>query len=165
MPTQRPVQYLSQLPGPAGVAQTLELMSRLVKHGKKHPAVRQQAADLTRGLKQKDYLGEIRLIHQFVRDRIRYVRDVRGVETLHYPEIVLEQGYGDCDDKSVLASSMLEAVGAPTRFVAVGYLPGTYCHVLPQVRVGKKWLSVETTEPVELGWFPPNMAAKMVRHN
>jgi len=120
---------------------------------------------LTRMLKQKDWMGEIRALTHFVRDRIRYVRDINGVETVHTAEKILEQGQGDCDDKSILLASLLEAIGHPTRFVAVGLKPHRFSHVYVETKVGNKWLPLETTENVAIGWSPPNVKSKMIIFN
>lgn len=106
--------------------------------------------ELVKPLKQKDYLGEATLIHAFVRDRVRYVRDPKGVETLHTAEQMLLQRQGDCDDKTVLVAAMLETIGHPTRIVAVGFAQG-YCHVFPEVQIKGTWYTVETTEPWQFG--------------
>lgn len=154
----RPQMVLMGIPsGREGVAATLRLMSRLVEQGKKTPAVRSTALQLTRYLPQKDYRAEISALHAFVRDRIRYTRDIRNVETLHTAEQVLLQGQGDCDDKSILLASMLESIGHPTRFIAVAFKPGRFSHVLTEVRPGNSgpWIALETTEPVGVGWRPP----------
>lgn len=92
---------------------------------------------------------------------MQYVRDTRGVEVLHTPEWLLKQRAGDCDDKSVLLASLLEAIGFQTRFVAVGPAPGIFAHVYVEVRIGNEWVPAETTEPVPMGWEPPNVAARM----
>jgi len=160
----RPTKYIPQRPGSAGVAQTLDLMRKLTREGKKNQLIRELAVKLTRDLPQKDWMGEVAAIHNFVQNHIRYVRDVRGVETLQEPQVTLDVGSGDCDDKSILAASLLEAIGHPTRFVAMGFLPGNYCHVTVQTRIGPNWRTVETTEPVQLGWVPPGLRNVMVRH-
>lgn len=87
------------------------------------------------------------------------------METLHEAQQILKQRSGDCDDKSILLASLLESIGYPTRFVAVGHQPGVYSHVYVEVRPMGKWIALETTNPVPLGWAPPNMASRMVRHN
>jgi len=156
--------------GKAGTRQTLRLMSQLVKAGKKNMLVRQLALRLIDGKKQKDRAGEIKKIHAFVRDRIRYVRDIRGVETIHSAQRILKQRQGDCDDKSILLASLLESIGHATRFVAVGFKPGVFHHVLVQTTApgrwnSPKWLNLETTEPVKPGWKPANVVSRMVVHN
>lgn len=151
--------------GEEGTRQTLKLMSGLVKDGKKSLPVRLLALRLVENNQQKNWLGEVRNIHAFVRDRIRYVKDIRGVETLQTPEKTLEIGQGDCDDKSTLVASLLESIGHPTRFVAVGFRGAGFAHVLVETKIGNKWVAVETTEPVELGWFPRNISLQMRWHN
>lgn len=152
--------------GVQGVKQTLKIMRQLVRDGKKSLIIRRKAQELTAGLNQKDFLGEIRAIHRFVRDHIRYVKDVNGVETLHTPEKVLEFGQGDCDDKSVLVAALLESIGHPSRFVAISQSKGNFCHVYVETRIGRsnKWITVETTEPVELNWQPKKVSEKLIAH-
>ena len=161
----RPNKLINQANGRAGVRQTLKIMSELVSEYKKNQFIRETAVNLTAGLPQKDYVGEVRRIFNFVQNQIRYVRDVRGVETLQTPLVTLELKAGDCDDKSTLAAALLESIGHPTRFLAMGFLPGSYSHVTVQTRIGPKWIALETTEPVEMGWIPKNILNVMVRHN
>jgi transglutaminase-like putative cysteine protease len=152
------------------VRATLEKMREFVNHGKKQPVIREKATALTQNLEQKNYLAEIAALHQFVRDEIRYVRDPANVEMLHWPERVLEQRHGDCDDKSVLLAALLESIGHPTRFVAVGFRnPNEYSHVFVDTyyrpsrgwagRPG--WMTLETTENVPMGWRPPGIVAAL----
>jgi transglutaminase-like putative cysteine protease len=160
-----PTTLLEIADGPEGTRQTLRIMRQLVRAGKVSPLIRTTAVDIVGGLRQKDWLGQVKAIHEFVRDRIRYVRDIRGVETLHTPERVLEQRAGDCDDKSVLASALLESLSHPTRLTAIGFKPQKFSHVYPETKIGEKWVTVETTEPVKLGWEPRNIVSKMVIYN
>ena len=152
-------------PGARGTLQTLRLMRQLAKAAKKNHIIRRLAMSLTSGLDQKDYAGEIRNIHSFVRDNIRYLKDIRGVETVQTPEKTLEFQAGDCDDKSLLTAALLESIGHPTRFVAMGFNNGGYCHVYIETKIKDKWIGVETTEPVEIGWYPPNQTSRLVINN
>lgn len=139
-------------------------MSKLVREAKKLPEIRQTALSLIRRNGQKDRVGEVRDLHAFVRDRIRYVGDVRGVETLHTPIKLLEFGQGDCDDKSTLLAALLESISHPTRFVAVGFSPGRFDHVYVETKLRDKWIGLETTEPWPMGKVPPSVT-RMVQHN
>lgn len=150
--------------GKAGISQTLDVMRDLVRAGKKSLTVRQLALSLVKGLPQKDYAGEVKRLFYFVRDHIRYVRDIVGVETVHTPDEVLANGQGDCDDKSILLAALLESIGHPTRFVAVGFKPGQLSHVLVETKIGNRWVSLETTEPVAPGWQPKKVVERMERH-
>lgn len=151
--------------GPAGVAQTLRIMRRLTREGKKNWVIRRKAMDLVQNNGQKAYGAEVRDIFHFVRDQIRYLQDIRGIETLSAPHITLELGQGDCDDKCVLLASLLESINHPTRFVAISLRPGIFSHVLVETKIGRRWVALETTEPVEMGWYPPGVLARMVEHN
>lgn len=146
---------LSAIPsGKAGTLKTLEIMRRVVLSGKKSLPVRHTALFIVDGLYQKDYLGEIKAIHKFVRDCIRYTRDIRGVETVQIPELTLRIKKGDCDDKAILIASLLESIGHKTRFEAIGFIPGRFSHVYVSTLLNGKWIPLETTEPVPMGWLP-----------
>lgn len=156
---------LLELPeGVAGIKATLDLMREIVIEYRKNEMVRELTANLVKDLRSKDYAGEIRKVHEYVRDQIRYLRDVHEVETLHTPDEILFRKQGDCDDKSILVASMLQSIGHPVRFVAIGFAPGEYEHVYPETRIGNRWVSVETTEDVNVGWNPDNVQARMVVH-
>ena len=161
LPT-RPRAFLAAIDsGPKGVYQTLRIMRYFVRTGKKDMLVRQKALSIIKNRPQKDFAGEVQDLHKFVRDSIRYVKDIAGVETVQTPDITLEIGQGDCDDKSVLLASLLESIGHPTRFVAVGFRPGHFSHVLIETKIGARWIPLETTEPVPMGWYPPRVRARM----
>lgn len=121
-----------------------------MRQGRENGQVRQLALQLVKGLAQKDYLGEAKKIHEFVRDKIRYVRDPNKIEALHTVEQLLVQRQGDCDDKSILVAALLEAIGHKTRLVAIGFNRG-FCHVYPEVNIRGTWYAVETTEPWQFG--------------
>jgi transglutaminase-like putative cysteine protease len=153
--------------GSAGTAATLKEMVKLARQYKKDVGVRQVAAQLVRDLPQYDKLGEIRALHAFVRDSIRYTGDIRGVETLQTPKATLEMGVGDCDDKSTLLAALLESIGTPARFVALCMNgAGNFSHVLAEARYGPpgKWMPLETIRPVDAGWYPASVTKKMIAH-
>lgn len=150
-------------------------MRNLVREGKKNPLVRQTALLLIEGLPQKFHIGEIKRLFNFVKNRIRYVKDIRGVETLHSPEVLLKLKQGDCDDKSILLASLLESIGYQTRFVALGFQPPiktangfktkNYSHVFVEVFNKGKWIPLETTENVKIGWSPKNAKSALIVYN
>jgi hypothetical protein len=151
--------------GKAGTVATLKIMRDVVKSGKKSLVVRNTAISLIGELPQKDWFNENKILHRFVRDEIRYVKDIRGVETVQTPDVTMQIKAGDCDDKSVLLAALLESIGHPTRFVAIGFAPDDYVHVMVESRIGTAWVPLETTEPVEMGWYPKNVKARLVINN
>jgi len=151
--------------GKAGTVATLKIMREVTKAGKRALPVRNLALSLISELPQKDWFNEVKILHRFVRDKIRYVKDIHGIETVQTPEVTLALRAGDCDDKSVLLASLLESIGHPTSFVAVGFKPDDFVHVYVETRIDKTWLPLETTEPVEVGWRPKNTVSRLSIHN
>lgn len=151
--------------GKAGTVATLKIMRQVTKAGKTSLPIRNLTLSLISGLAQKDWFNELKILHKFVRDQIRYVKDIRGVETVQTPDVTLALRAGDCDDKSVLLAAMLESIGHPTRFVAIGFKPDDFVHVYPETRIGTSWIAAETTEPVEVGWTPKNVISRLVVYN
>lgn len=148
---------LQSLPsGVEGVRATLNIMRRLTREFKKNIVIRELALSLVKNEKPKDWINEIRRLYEFVRDDIRYVRDIQGVETLATPLKTLEYAQGDCDDKAVLLAALLESIGHPTQFIALAFNQMGFSHVIVETRLGRQWIALETTEDVDLGWKPPN---------
>lgn len=143
--------------GKEGIIDTLKMMSGLVKKYKSALFIRQLAVEITGHLRSKDYWGEVDAVQRWVRNNIRYVRDIRDVETLHTPDVILSNRAGDCDDQSVLVAALLESIGHPTGFMAFGFMPDDYVHVYAITRINRSWFSVETTENVPVGWRPENI--------
>lgn len=157
---------LAQIPdGKAGIRETLRVMSRIVKDWKKEPLIRDKAISLAASVPGKNFTGEAREIFLWVRDNIRYINDVTDIETVSTPDYTLFNSAGDCDDQSVLLASLLESIGHPTRFVAIGFEPNTYEHVFVQTKIGNRWYSMDPTEEQEFGWQAPDFTEWMYEHN
>lgn len=142
--------------GTTGIYQTLAAMRQMVNHCKTDPQIRQAATSTVFLTPEKDEIAEVRAVFEFVRDRIRYVKDIYGVETLSTPDKTLEGMIGDCDDQTTLLAAMLEAIGYPTRFVIAGYSGRDFEHVYLQVWIQGHWISLDPTEHHPLGWEPPD---------
>lgn len=142
--------------GRQGTYLTLRYMAEIVRHWKRSPDMRSLAIQIVAGVDEKDYRAEACALFAFVRDRIRYIQDVNGIETLSTPDVTLRTGAGDCDDKGILLATLLESVGHQARFVAMGWSdnPEVFSHVTTETKVGSIWVNCETTEAVEMGWIP-----------
>lgn len=151
--------------GKAGTVTTLKIMRGLVRRYKTAPSIRTLAQILTRSLPDKKYTLEADTIFKYVRDKIRYVRDVNGVETIQTPIQTIKLGSGDCDDKSLLVATMLESIGHPTRFIAVGFRGAGFSHVFAETKIGNKWIALETTQLVPLGRKPKNITKHLIMRN
>lgn len=164
---QRRLSFLGSLPSDSpGTHATLKLMAGLVKQFKRDPMIRETALSLVAGLRPKDWSGETARLYEYVRDQIRYTRDVSGVETLQTPPVTMELEAGDCDDKSTLLAALLESIGHPTRFVATGYrAPQAYSHVYVESLLGDKWMPLDATTDKPFGWTPRTPVSRMVVFN
>lgn len=140
-------------------------MVAIVRKYKSDANVITLARRIMKNVPERDAREMIRSLQAFVRDRIKYVQDPRGLEMIQTPPRTLEIGTGDCDDKAILLATLLETVGFRTRFEAVGMNDGPYSHVLMAVHLGRGWVPLETIIPgVEPGWFPPDATRLMVAH-
>jgi hypothetical protein len=184
MPAPNRVQRLSIPGGLAGVQRTLRVMVDVASTFKTDLHVRTLAVCLIGGrvvtltngeqvryplCRPKDYFGELRCLHAFVRDHVRYTRDVEGVETLQTPVQTLNVLAGDCDDKAMLFCSLAGAVGFQTRFCAIGVRDQPFSHVMAQALLEDvgEYINAETIltdPPVELGWEPPDTTSCMYAH-
>lgn len=143
---------------------TLQVMRDFARASVANPdqTVRSKAEQLTRGLPARHWFGEIRALHQFVRDDIRYLRDPVNLERVATPEMTLEIGQGDCDDKATLLAALLDSIGHPARYVALAFNGDGFSHVLVETKVRNTgndrsdWMPLETILPdKDMGWYPP----------
>lgn len=165
---------LSDIPeGNDGAIVTLKAMREMARGGVRSDTqmVRTTALSLIRDLPERAWYAEIQRLHNFVQTQIRYVYDPTEVELVQTPDETLAQMQGDCDDQSTLLASLLDSIGHPARFVAVGFGRQSFSHVLVQTRVGnfgddsatsKDWLTCETIIDKPLGWFPPAVTSYYV---
>src|SRR5262245_47073879 len=146
--------------GTPGTLVTARLIAELIRCGAKDFCVRQHAIHVFRRarVRPKDRLGEVSALFRWVRQHIRYTRDIYRVELLHTARRMLELRAGDCDDMTILLGAMLMATGHPVRLVLVGFRPNkpnAYSHIYPEVNVGGRWLALDATMNRPLGWAPP----------
>lgn len=160
---------LAQLPrGREGTIATLRHMRDYVRASIRAPEqrIRKQALGIlaNAGIPPRAYVSEAKALHEFVRDKIRYVKDPVGIELVQTPEATLDIGQGDCDDKSTLLAALLEAIGHPARFTVLGFNGAPFSHVMTEARLysrnSLRWIPLETIIQKPAGWFPPGVTSK-----
>jgi len=165
MRLERPKHILMGMPaGVAGVKKTLSIMALIVQKYREVVPIRDIANAVTVGLNNKDYFAEWDALVNWIKNNIRYTRDVRTVETLHTPLELLRRGAGDCDDQAILLATLAESIGLRTRFVAIGPTKNNYCHVFAEAFIKGEWIPGETTERWPTGMQPPNQTSRMVHY-
>ena len=155
-PASHPSRVISIPDGVAGTRETLKLMADIVRSYKKDSTIRQMAGDLVQYCPSQSFMQEVKAIFQWVKNNVRYLQDVNEIETLQTPDVTLNIRRGDCDDHSVLLASLLESIGHPCRFIALGYSqPGQFEHVYTQTLVGTDWVGLDSTVSASFaGWCP-----------
>jgi transglutaminase-like putative cysteine protease len=140
-------------------------MCRVVRRYKSHPRIRELAVSLTNHLPDRAWYEEANALFAFVRDTIRYVFDPVEVEYVMAPDVLLDTGAGDCDDKSTLFACLLASIGHPSRFVVCGFESrGVYEHVYVETLIGERWIPGDCTQEFPFGWSPPNPLSVMRFH-
>src|SRR5690348_15235618 len=165
------------LAGDAGVAQTIALMRRLIDSGVKNPRINALAVSILQqsGAPQHDPLAEARAIYSWMLANIRFVNDPVGVdqdgtinakETLRTPETTLNIAAGDCDDFTVLMSTLLQSIGLSTRIITVASDPSDpsqFTHVYPEVLIDGEWIPVDAARPgAQFGLAPDRVYRRKV---
>jgi hypothetical protein len=150
--------------GQRGIFQTVRKMRELTTEGRADPFVIESARLIVLNCPAKARAQEVAALFQFARDHVRYVSDVLDEETLSPAWYTLHTRSGDCDDKSVMLASMLEAIGIPTRFVLAGYTdPRVFEHVyLEAVDDEGNGVALDPTEDQPAGWEAAHYVTRWV---
>ncbi len=150
--------------GISGIRVILRAMSKIVRKYKTNVQIRELALTIVRNQPAKCWICEAVAIQKYIYNTIRYVRDVESVETLSTPVKTLEYGQGDCDDMVILYASLLQSIGHPVRFAAVGFNGGGISHVLAETLIGNKWEPVELTVRMKIGDYPTGITSKLIQN-
>ena len=146
--------------GRRGTLVSAGLIAELIREGSRDFYVRQRAIEIFReaGAPPKDRWAEVCALFHWVRNNVRYTRDIFRMELLHTPRRMLELRAGDCDDMTILLGAMLLSTGHPVRLALTGFRrtrPHSYSHIYPEVNVRGKWIALDATMSQPIGWAPP----------
>ena len=99
----------------ANVHDTIEAIKRIV--AVQHPAV----SDIAFSLETGEDVQTFRNIWNFVREHVQYQNDAKGVEQLRTPQRTMHDKVGDCDDFSILISSILTNLNIRHELIVAAY--------------------------------------------
>lgn len=148
---QQPTARLGSLPsGVLGTRATLTVMGRLALEGSRDVRVREAAIDALHSYNaaSHDRYAQAGALFAFVRDRIMFVGDVLGVETVQSPYFTLRVRAGDCDDRATLLAAMLRSVSIPADFRVIAAnpaAPGSFSHVYVVATVAGRRVALDPT--------------------
>ena len=129
--------------GDAGTSTTLDRIVALISKGKINKDIIYQARQIAMQAPERDQIGQIDAIHNWIKDHIYYINDpdkyeaietgtgtviknTHGIELLSDPVWMLHeiqskgQVSGDCDEFVTLEGSLLGAIGFPVYIQAIG---------------------------------------------
>lgn len=138
--------------GDVAIKNTLKIMRQIIRQESKKPLWRSLAVQITRPVADKDLRGEAEKIFQYVKERVKFVRDINGAETVQYPYVTLfELGAGDCDDFTVLLGTLLAAIGHKTRLKVIATdkprrRKAPFSHVYLQDLIGGQWITLDASD-------------------
>lgn len=144
--------------GRPAISRTIVNMRRLVNKYRRHPLIIEVTRRVMRAynVPRDNPKKEIEAIYKFLSKHVRYTKDPVNVELLQDPLLTLAWGTGDCDDISVLAASMAESIGLPTRFVLYSSKNATLPHhVFTEIKANNRWVAVDTVYNKGVGRTPP----------
>ena len=139
--------------GDRGAYHTLKVMKRIVHESMRDIPVLDTAKLIIRTVGGKNRAAQANAIAEWVRPRLRFVRDPYGIETLHTPLFMLERIHtrgmfeADCDDYAILSASLAKAVGLRTKFVVLGFFDkqSPFSHVYAMAQTQQGWVPFDVS--------------------
>jgi transglutaminase-like putative cysteine protease len=167
--------YSALLGGDYGIYQTVSALKGLVNQALQDPtgAIRLRAESLIGGVAEKDDMGEVSALYNFVVQSLHYVDDPFEIELLKNPILIdksitdTSSFMGDCDDASGYLAALLKSIGYAVQFVIVTPVdaPGfQYGHIYDRVWLPhmNEWLALDATaKAYPMGWEVPNKKEKV----
>jgi|SRR3972149_180425 len=144
-------------------------MRDIIRESSKNPYVRKWAEKIVEGVQDRDEIGEVEGLFDFVQMKTRYAHDPKGTEFIQTPPYILkhielgDKPSLDCDDYTVLGLSLARSLGYPTLIRITGYKDdGKFSHVYGLVKIRGKWVTFDAVrKDQKLGWKAPGMKRKM----
>ena len=146
-----------QLPGAAGIVQTMSLMRTMTNAAIADPMIRRQAVRAADHCRRGDKACAAHAIGEWVRMKVKYVPDPLNHEHLTSPSIIakaVEEGkrvFGDCDDMSMYVAALAKSIGMQPTFEVAGR-DKTFHHVYTTIN----GIPVDPTVPQGVQPFKPN---------
>ncbi len=143
--------------GLAGIWQTMYLMRELVYRSKHNRLIKNTSVSLIKNLSPLDYLRQVKAVFDFIKSKMKYVKDYFQVEEIQSPQRILKSiqeygyAYGDCDDMAIISASMLYALGFRLKFVVIATKPRNYNHIRSEVFINGNWIPLELSSSLPFG--------------
>ncbi|MFH8038918.1 MAG: transglutaminase-like domain-containing protein [Candidatus Aenigmatarchaeota archaeon] len=150
------LQKLGNIKGDRGVELTVKRIIEKILDGTKDPVIIINARRIIAKGNAKTDFERAKLIYDYIKRNIRYVKDPVGFEMLimggkniSAAQKILSEKVGDCDEHVILAGAMLRAIGIPISLVTIA-TPQTFpffSHIYLAVKTEYGWIPFDTTVP------------------
>lgn len=119
------------------------------ENGIQNPQTLFIARRITQNCIARDAICELRNIHRFVIENVRYTGDIAGVDTFSAPIRTLQMGGEDCDGHAVLCAALAICNGFRAKVRITSNKGVTWDHIycmagLPKGRTDQ-WIALDTT--------------------
>lgn len=133
---------LFKKPGNPGIFQVVGFLNKLIEKYKKNLKIRKLSVRVARG-GGTDF-ERAKKIFFYLKNHVKYVKDILDIETIQTPIQTLYIGAGDCDDMVLLLGSMLESIGIPVVMVVADYTGRGFSHIYLYAKIKKnKWIALD----------------------
>ena len=135
----------------------VKLIADLVEEGSQDPYIRELTLKIldSYNVREKDHLGEINAIFDWIKNNIKYRGDVFCRDSYHTARRIVELKSADCDDYTILAGSMLASIGYPVGARIISTKPNIpYHHIYPLVGVPKRGSALGMIDYKNMDWIP-----------
>lgn len=158
--------------------QSVDIFRQVAHSRKKEALVRETALRILseKKIPSQHYYSEAKAIGEWVQKNVRYVRDIKSVETLYDPLTLIDkvsrgEAQGDCDDMSVLIASLLLSIGHTPYYAIVKYAkdaPFSHIYVVVYEKnwgmKHKKRLVIDAINKREkIGWEVPHYEIREIK--
>lgn len=135
-----------------------------INDGKRSERVRQIASGILTeknsdgdwNIKERDWNAEIAGAYNYVRQNVRYTRDIHDVELFQKADRTLDLKIGDCDDIAILLGSILGNIGYPVIIRIIATDGQAFHHVYLRAGVPPhdptEYISLDASQDERPGW-------------
>lgn len=135
-----------------------------INDGKRSERIRQIASGILTGktaegkwqIPERDWRGEIKGAFDYVREKVRYTRDIHDVELFQKADRTLDLGIGDCDDLAILLGSILGNIGYPLliRIISTGGPAFHHVYLVAGIppHAPTEWIPIDASQDEGPGW-------------
>ena len=130
----------------------IQILANLIEEGSRSAKIRETALAIVKNCPSRDYLCELKSIFKWLQQNMRFVGDIKDVDTYHTAERILELKQLDCDDGCIIAGALAASIGYPIliKIISQGNKPFHHVYIL----VGSspddnppRWYAMDFTRP------------------